>query len=209
MTSELLDAIDAPKRKRRRRRKHQDPSTEFYCSFGRHRTYRQRDLKEQYDYATICMTCQVKVMENLEKSVFMPELSEAMRVKARKLWEEKRSQTVAELPMRRVTPDMEGMVYYLRINGQVKIGYTKDLKKRSRAYPPGSLLLAVEPGNPDLERSRHKQFFRDLAKGREWFYESDALVAHVAALVAEFGRPEALMHKYTAHEGARKVQANG
>jgi hypothetical protein len=144
-------------------------------------------------------------MGNLEKAVYMPELSEAMKVRARMKWEQERAQAVAAAPLRRANPDVEGIVYYIRINGQVKIGYTKNLRSRSRAYPPGSELLAVEPGTRETERERHSLFSRDLAQGREWFHESDALTEHIAALVAEFGRPTELMHRYKAHEAARKV----
>jgi hypothetical protein len=203
MTNELLEAVDElRKRSRKRIRK---GSNALWCSWGRHRTYKHPELKEEYRHGSICLTCQVEIMANLESVVYMPQLSEAMHVKARKKWETKRAREAAEKPLRRKAPDMLGVVYYIRINGQVKIGYTSNLTQRSRHYPPGSELLAVEPGTRELEARRHRQFSRDLARGREWFHESDTIRDHVTALVGEFGKPDALMYQYTAHEAARKV----
>ncbi len=196
-----------PPRKRRRRRKPKG-SDELWCSWGRHRTYRQPNLKEHYDHGSICLTCQVEIMSNLETVVPMPELSIAQRVAERKRWEDERAERKAIAPLKKRTPDAEGLVYYIRINGQVKIGYTANLKQRSRNYPPGSELLAVEPGSKDLEAQRHRQFARDLARGRE-FQESATLTEHIAGLVGEFGKPDALMYQYKAHAAARKVNANG
>ena len=203
MSDDLLEP------KRRKRARNYPASTAFYCSWGRHRTYKCHDVKEEYPHGTICLTCQVEIMGNLEHAVFMPQLSEAMQVVARKRWEAQREQHLAAKPLRHKAPDTDGLVYYLRINGRVKIGYTTDLNRRSRAYPPGSELLAVEPGTRETESHRHRQFSRDLAQGREWFFESDAISTHVAALVAEFGKPDALMHRFKAHSAARKVNASG
>lgn len=57
------------------------------------------------------------------------------------------------------------VVYYLRVDGWIKIGYTVNLAQRMRAYPPSAALLGVERGTPSLERRRHRQFCRFLARG--------------------------------------------
>lgn len=102
-------------------------------------------------------------------------------------------------------PFAEGWVYYMRINGYIKIGYTKNLKQRSRNYPPGTELLAVEPGTRDLEKQRHGEFSRSLAQGREWFAQSDALSAHIAKVSEEYETPTAMMYSYSKHEGIKHV----
>jgi len=189
-----------PRANERQSKRAEAASHDLWCSWGRHETFRHPELKEHYAAGTICIGCQVEIMGNLEKVVFMPEISEAMRRQARVLWEARRAQSVFEGSLKEKAPDSEGLVYYIRINGQVKIGYTTNLKQRSRSYPPGSELLAVEPGTPEWERQRHVQFDRFLVRGREWFMESPELQEHMAALVEEYGRPQRLMHSYTKHK---------
>ncbi|MCK8477215.1 GIY-YIG nuclease family protein [Microbacterium aurugineum] len=101
--------------------------------------------------------------------------------------------------------DADGWVYYMRINGRIKIGYTTNLRQRSRSYPPGTELLAVEPGTPELEKRRHDQFSRSLAQGREWFAESEALTVHIAKLAEQYATPTKAMHSYRTHEGIKHV----
>jgi hypothetical protein len=73
-------------------------------------------------------------------------------------------------------------VYYLQVGPHIKIGRTTNLTERMRDYPPGSTLLATETGGLAVERQRLRQFERDLRAGNEWFFPSDALLAHVASL---------------------------
>jgi hypothetical protein len=192
-----------PRANERQRRRAAEDANELWCSFGKHTTRRRFEVKEQYPTATICFRCQVSVMENLEKSLFMPELSEAILLRKRAAWELERKRAVTEGDLRRHAPDMEGIVYYLRINGTVKIGYTTNLTRRSRAYPPGSELLAVEPGTPDTEKERHQQFRNYLTRGREWFVEAPAILDHTERLRGLYGLPSALMHNYTKHHTAK------
>lgn len=74
------------------------------------------------------------------------------------------------------------VVYYIRVDTLIKIGYSGRVYARMKAYPPHAVLLATEPGNPDLERRRHNQFNRHLAAGREWFRPSPELIAHINSL---------------------------
>lgn len=76
----------------------------------------------------------------------------------------------------------EPVVYYLLIDGLVKIGYTQDFHQRIRAYPPPAQLLATEAGGEELEKSRHRDFSDYLAMGREWFHPGPKLRAHIEAL---------------------------
>lgn len=174
----------------------------LWCSWGRHKTVPSPMVKEQYPQGTICIQCQVQIMAGLEKAVFMPELSEAMRRKALLKWQAERKRTLALAPIREADPSAPGLVYYMRINGRIKIGYTTDLTKRSRAYPPDSELLAVEPGDPELERLRHTQFSRYLERGREWYTDGELLLNHIDDLADQYRVPHELMYAYTKHRGS-------
>lgn len=171
----------------------------LWCSWGRHEATKHPHLKQQYPQGTICMGCQLEIMGGLEKFVYMPEMSEAMYRQARARFDTRHREAVFEGYLKAKMPDADGVVYYMRINGQIKIGYTGNLKQRSKAYPPGTELLAVEPGTRDTERERHIQFGRFRVRGREWFLESPELAAHITELASEHGVPLKLMHEYTKH----------
>ena len=83
----------------------------------------------------------------------------------------------------------EGVIYYLAINGEIKIGWTSNLHRRMRDYPPSAELLATEPGTKTLERARHQQFNEYLTHGREWFETGRFLLEHIDTLVEKHGEP--------------------
>lgn len=177
---------------------------DIWCSFGKHRSYVLPDLVYQYAGASICIKCQLEVADNLRIVIDMPEMSAAMYTRARQRDQAKRAEKRTESKRKQVDPGSTGLVYYMRINGQIKIGYTSNLRQRSSAYPPGTELLAVEPGTPELEKQRHNQFSRHLARGREWFADNPSLTAHIDACAQAFGVPTSLMHNLRKHEGAKQ-----
>lgn len=87
-----------------------------------------------------------------------------------------------------------GWVYYVRVGDRVKIGYSADVKRRMRAYPPGSHLLAAHPGTAQLETEMHQRFAGSRAAGREWFRETADLTEHIGQVVEQFGEPT--QHRY-------------
>lgn len=72
-----------------------------------------------------------------------------------------------------------GHIYYLFINGAIKIGYSADLEKRLKSYPPNAELLAVHPGTLQTETQMHRKFFNHLAHGREWFHDASEIREHI------------------------------
>lgn len=86
--------------------------------------------------------------------------------------------------------DQPGWIYYIHTDGKVKIGYSTDITRRLRAYPPGSELLAVHPGTPDLERAIHHQFDAYRVAGREWFRPCDEIHDHCERVRTEHGSPQ-------------------
>lgn len=105
-----------------------------------------------------------------------------------------RAQVVKQNRLREQRGQQPGWVYYLRVGERVKIGYSADVKRRMRAYPPESRLLAVHPGTPQLETDMHRRFTGSRAAGREWFRETPDLSEHIEQVVAQFGEPTA--HRY-------------
>ena len=82
-----------------------------------------------------------------------------------------------------------GWIYYLRVGDKIKIGFSANVKRRLKSYPPESELLAVHPGTQELEKSLHKEFGHSLSDGREWFTPNLALTEHIDKVTAEFGPP--------------------
>ena len=79
-----------------------------------------------------------------------------------------------------------GIIYYLRLGEHIKIGYTTDLAKRLKAYPPMSVLLATHPGTMKTEAQMHEQFAAHLAGRKEWFHVTDELEAHIERVRQQF-----------------------
>jgi hypothetical protein len=93
-----------------------------------------------------------------------------------------------------------GWVYYIQIDGLIKIGYAADVAKRMRSYPPTAQLLAVEPGTLKVEKARHQHFGKHLAKGREWFSDVPELREWIDTLVTQYGTADHMAHKWGREE---------
>lgn len=103
-----------------------------------------------------------------------------------------------------------GWVYYVRLDGVIKIGFTKNLDRRLRELGPTATLLATEPGTLKLERQRHQHFGKDLILGREWFTESDELTTWINTLIEEYGEPDPSIGRYTTPlDGPRRTMVTG
>lgn len=133
------------------------------------------------------------VVENIRTGVAPDSRPEPMKVE-KEAAEKRRTQTRNR--QRGVDPSW---VYYARINDQIKIGYAADVKKRMRAYPPGTTVLAVEPGDEALEKARHREFAHSLSDGREWFRESTPLMEWIEKLRKAYGDTSDMSHVYRKH----------
>lgn len=76
------------------------------------------------------------------------------------------------------------VVYYARVGNHIKIGYSSNLTRRMRGYPPDTEILATEPGTRELEKERHMEFNHQLRMGNEWFAPSLDLLMHIESLQA-------------------------
>jgi hypothetical protein len=83
------------------------------------------------------------------------------------------------------------LVYYIRRDDLIKIGWTRRLRDRMRALHPDEL-LALEPGDHTLENYRHLQF-QDLRVsatiGVEWFTPAPVLLDHIAEVAVTHTTP--------------------
>lgn len=96
--------------------------------------------------------------------------------------------------------DRRALVYYMRIGDRCKIGYTTNLLERLRTINPEEL-MAIELGDPALERQRHAQF-KKLRTHGEWFRMQEPLTSHVAR-VAEASRADIETIEHRSCRGSR------
>lgn len=185
-----------PRRRNRPTRAEIKAAQKFFCSWGRHYTFKDYALNEEFKHGTMCLECQVYMSENLLSVHRNPQMSAALHESETRRLNAKKAK---DETVKRIRKDSAGpgFVYYIRINGQIKIGYAADVTARMRHYPPGSELLAVEAGTLHTEKERHQQFGRDRVRGREWFNESQTLAAHITEVVAANGKPDVLAYEYT------------
>lgn len=81
-----------------------------------------------------------------------------------------------------------GIIYYLQVADQIKIGYTADLPTRMKAYPPMAELLATHPGTRQTERQMHQKFAVKRAARNEWFHPHDKLTEHIELVRTQFSQ---------------------
>lgn len=152
------------------------------------------DCGEQLDSTRIgalCLDHAMLVHEAVLASTKPPVTNAQARAVQRRQVERDQEQARA-----RARGQQPGWIYYVRVGDQVKIGYSADVKRRMRAYPPDSHLLAVHPGTRELETELHQRFAGSRAAGREWFRETVDLVEHMAQVVAQFGEPTRHRHHF-------------
>ncbi len=95
-------------------------------------------------------------------------------------------QRMDEFNATKAAMNQPGHVYYLRVGDLIKIGFSADLARRIKEYPPNTVVLAAHPGTPRTERQMHERFSAHLARGREWFYPVDEITDHIAQVLAEY-----------------------
>lgn len=80
------------------------------------------------------------------------------------------------------------LVYYVRNGDLIKIGYTWNLWQRMNKIP--GMLLAAEPGSPEIESQRHEQFAAlRVGRNAEWFQDGPDLMRHIHGLRKRYGDP--------------------
>lgn len=87
-------------------------------------------------------------------------------------------------------PPRAGTVYYLELNGLIKIGWTSDLQRRMKDYTPGSL-LAAQPGTRADEKRIHRMFAAHRTHGAEWYAPVPSIRHHIDLVKQKHGVPDA------------------
>lgn len=86
-------------------------------------------------------------------------------------------------------PTAAGQIYFVLVDGLVKVGWTSKLADRIRAYGPKAIVLANYPGTRSEEGTLHKQLTPARAHGREWYHDGDIVRMFVDEAIAKYGPP--------------------
>lgn len=85
--------------------------------------------------------------------------------------------------------DTNGWIYYVRLNGLVKVGWTRDLPQRLKSYGASVEVLCHYLATRDDETTLHRQLTPYRAKGREWYTDCPLIADLVAKAIEQHGKP--------------------
>lgn len=91
----------------------------------------------------------------------------------------------------------DGEIYYLRLNGLIKVGWSRCFYDRLKAYGPDVEVLAHYEGTRSDETNLHRQLRPALAKGREWYHDCDIVQAFVKEAIENHGPPTLTSYDWT------------
>lgn len=83
----------------------------------------------------------------------------------------------------------DGHIYFLRQNGRIKAGWSREVDERIRSYGPDVEVLCVYPASFDDETNLHRQLKPALVAGREWYEDGPIVAAFVTEAIATHGPP--------------------
>jgi hypothetical protein len=86
-------------------------------------------------------------------------------------------------------PAAMGQIYFVQVDGLIKVGWTSKLLDRIRAYGPKATLLANYPGTRSDEADLHRQLAPARFKGREWYTDGDVVRLFINEALAKHGPP--------------------
>lgn len=147
----------------------------------------------------ICSLHQVAVWEHVNQTLNEPSIYESrLALKARRdailLAEQDVLLAEAELERqgrqaRARNIDLPGEIYYARVGGLIKVGWSSVLYQRIRSYGADAELLAHYKGTRRDEANLHRQLAPSRAKGREWYNDDPIIRAFISNTIRQHGPP--------------------
>lgn len=83
----------------------------------------------------------------------------------------------------------QGQIYFVRLNGLIKVGWSGDLTARLKAYGPEVEILCHYKASRRDETLMHRQLRPYLARGREWYHDCKLIADVVTGIVKQHGEP--------------------
>jgi len=146
-----------------------------------------RDKRDPEHALPLCYTHAVvvwqQVQRNKHESLIMETNEDLLRrARAKQMAED-------EAAKQRRMADRNGKIYFVRLNGLIKVGWSRDVNDRLRAYGPEVEVLCIYPGSRDDETYLHRQLRPVLARGREWYEDHPIVTDYVAKMLEKHGAP--------------------
>lgn len=138
-----------------------------------------------------------EIVEKRDKSPFLREVLGEDIARRDRIRAEQRAATKAEDKALIAAPDAIGEIYYIKVGGLIKVGWTSDLRKRLRAYGPEAEVLVHYEATRRDEANLHRQLKPSRAKGREWYQDDPIIQAFVTRAVREHGPPQLVRLAWT------------
>lgn len=83
----------------------------------------------------------------------------------------------------------DGQLYFVKLNGLVKMGWSSKLRSRLKSYGADVEILCHFPGSRADETLLHRQLRPYLAKGREWYEDCPLIRDVIAGYIKQHGEP--------------------
>lgn len=104
-------------------------------------------------------------------------------------YKEAQATAAAEEAKRARLARTDGHLYFIRLNGLIKAGWSRTVDERLHSYGPDVEVLCIYPGTRDDETNLHRQLAPVRARGREWYEDGKVIADYVARVIAEHGEP--------------------
>lgn len=86
----------------------------------------------------------------------------------------------------------QGQIYFVRLNGLIKVGWSSKLRSRLKSYGASAEILCHYPASRQEETDLHRSLRPYLARGREWYQDCRLIADMVNGLVEKHGQPTLL-----------------
>jgi hypothetical protein len=110
------------------------------------------------DVVPVCRRHAIEIWKQVQLT--LPPAESAIQREARQLADEARRAGVRQ---------QMGWVYFLELDDKIKVGWTSNLEKRLRSYPPHARMVVEYPATRADERDLHRTLRTELVAGREWY----------------------------------------
>lgn len=85
--------------------------------------------------------------------------------------------------------NLDGQIYFIRLNDLIKVGWTRDLYTRVKQYGASAELLVHYAATRDDETLLHRNLKPARAKGREWYHDGPTLRLFIDKALKQHGSP--------------------
>lgn len=144
-------------------------------------------IKDPDRLLPLCTWHEVGIWQNVQRRSREPEIITAAQNRAVLLDAE--DARAEEDDQRRFLARQDGHIYFVRLNGLIKVGWSRILQDRLKAYGPDVEVLCHYRGTRQDETNLHRNLTPYRAKGREWYQDCKLIADMVEQAVKQHGPP--------------------